>query len=128
VVDLTCNLHHHGEQWLRHPAAYAAMEAFLLSGLGLLQADDGLKAEVAAPLERRDLARALDYIHAHAHENPTLAEIAAAACISPRTLEGAFQRRYDVSPLAYARGLRLDRVHAALRALAGARPRARRAR
>ena len=36
VTDMTHNLHSHGAQWLRHPAAFGAMEAFLLSGLDLL--------------------------------------------------------------------------------------------
>ena len=36
VIDMTRNLHNHGAQWLRHPAAFGAMEAFLLSGLDLL--------------------------------------------------------------------------------------------
>jgi len=34
--------------------------------------------------------------------------------MSPRALEAAFRRRYDSAPLAYARGVRLERVHAAL--------------
>jgi transcriptional regulator GlxA family with amidase domain len=56
----------------------------------------------------------VDYIHAHAHESPNLAALAAASCMSPRALEVAFRRHYDSSPLAYARGVRLERVHAAL--------------
>jgi len=123
VVDLTRNLHSHGSQWLRHPAAYAAMEGFLLTGLDLLQ--DGAGAASAAPagppIEGRGLRRALDYIHAHSQESVALCDIASAACVSPRTLEAAFRRRFDLSPLAYARGVRLDRVHAALCAVARGR-------
>ncbi|OYU98780.1 MAG: AraC family transcriptional regulator [Burkholderiales bacterium PBB5] len=122
VVDLTRNLHSHGQQWLRHPAAFAAMEAFLLGGLDLLQAPAGQPtAPQDTPARRpaadsRCLQRALDHLHAHAHEGMTLADIARAACVSPRALEAAFKRHLDTTPLAYARGLRLQRVHDCLSA------------
>lgn len=120
VSDMTRNLHSHGQQWLRHPAAYAAMEGFLLTGLDLLRPDSatGQEAPVPAGVGGRHLQRALDYIEAHAHESLTLSGIAAAACVSPRTLEAAFRRRYDQSPLVFARGVRLERVRAALRSAA----------
>lgn len=120
VTDLTRNLHDHGAQWLRHPAAYAAMEAFLLTGLDLLLPDAASAADgPGLPTGGgRRLQRALDYIWANAHQSLTLTDIAAAACVSPRTLEAAFRRRFDQSPLAYTRGVRLDRVHQALRAAA----------
>ena len=120
VADMTRNLHSHGQQWLRHPAAYAAMEGFLLTGLDLLRpgAAGDAEASIAHGAGARHLQRALDYIEAHAHESLTLDGIAAAACVSPRTLEAAFRRRYDQSPLAYARGIRLERVRAALKAAA----------
>ncbi len=121
VVDLTRNLHSHGRQWLRHPAAYAAMESFLLTGLDLLQSDRGAEGDGPAPTEGRALQRALDYVHAHVHESLALADIAAAACVSPRTLEVAFRRRFDASPLTYARGVRLARVHEALQRAAAER-------
>ena len=120
VVDLTLNLHSHGRQWLRHPAAYAAMEGFLLTGVDLLQGDTGASAEAPAPAHGRGLQRALDYIHGHAHECMVLADIASAACMSPRTLEAAFRRHYDATPLAYARRVRLERVREALRIAAAA--------
>ena len=57
----------------------------------------------------------MDFIQAHASDRLTVADIANAACVSPRTLEAAFRRRYDQSPLAYVRGVQLDRVHDSLR-------------
>lgn len=118
VADMTRNLHSHGAQWLRHPAAYAAMEGFLLTGLDLLRPEREDVPETSLNTHRsgRHLQRALDYIQAHAHESLTLDRIATAACVSPRTLEAAFRRRYDQSPLAYARGVRLQRVRTALQA------------
>ncbi len=118
VTDMTHNLHDHGEQWLRHPAAYAAMEGFLLTGLELLLPERDIGAELlgSATGGCRRLQRALDYIQANTHQNLTLANMAAAACVSPRTLEAAFRRRYNQSPLTYARGVRLERTREALRA------------
>jgi len=120
VADMTRNLHDHGQQWLRHPAAYAAMESFLLTGLDLLQPE---RARAGGPVPADSgnmgrLQRALDFIHAHACESLTLDAIAKAACLSPRTLEASFRRRYEQSPLAYAREVRLEHAHAALRGAA----------
>ena len=93
-------------------------------GLDLLRPErEGAPERSANPPGVRHLQRALDYIEAHAHESLSLDRIAAAACVSPRTLELAFRRRYEQSPLAYARGIRLQRVHAALQgACAEGRP------
>lgn len=118
VTDMTRNLHSHGQQWMRHPAAYGAMEAFLLTGLDLLGPTRADPVRAPAGTGTRHLQRALDYIHAQVHRSPSLADIADAACLSPRALEAAFRRRYEQSPLAYARDVRLERVHAALRAAA----------
>ena len=117
VTDVTRNLDNHGAQWLRHPAAFGAMEAFLLGGLQLLGpsslgADDMAKPTHAGDASR--LQRALDHIHAHVNASHRLAEIAAVACMSPRALEAAFRRRFDLSPLAYARAVRLEAVHQVL--------------
>ena len=62
----------------------------------------------------RSLQRAVDHIHAHVHQALSLTTIAAAACMSPRALEAAFRRRFDLSPLAYARAVRLEAVHQVL--------------
>lgn len=120
VSDMAHNLNDNGQQWLRHPAAFAAMEGFLLCGLEMLFGVEA-QAEVdkaGGEGSERSLRRALEYIHAQARRNPSLAEIAAAACVSPRTLEVVFRRRFDRSPLEYARGVRLERVHQALQAAA----------
>jgi AraC-like DNA-binding protein len=116
VLDMTRSLHHHGEQWLTQPRAQLAMEDFLVAGLHMLF-NEG-RPVVSAALTgsgHRALQKAVDYINAHASDKLTVAEIASAACVSPRTLEAAFRRRYDQSPLGYARGLQLDRVHGTLR-------------
>lgn len=115
ALDLTVNLDRFGRQWLRHPAAYAAMEEFLLSAFLSMLAEP----REAPPAERGDsrcLRRAKEYIHAHLGQPLTLAEIARHACVSPRTLEASFHRAGEPSPLAYARRQRLAAVHEALQA------------
>ena len=117
VIDLTRNLHNHGAQWLRHPAAFGAMEAFLLSGLDLLRPSSLGEDDAAKPIhpgEASPMQRALDHIHTHIHAPHSLAAIAAAACMSPRALKASFCRRFDLSPLAYARAVRLEAVHQVL--------------
>lgn len=114
VLDLTHNLHHHGDQWMRQPATWQAMEGFLLGSLQLLRAEGpGLRA--AAHARHPCLDKALDYIHAHAREGLHLADIARACGVSPRTLELAFRRSCGTSPLHYARNVQLELVHDCLR-------------
>jgi AraC-like DNA-binding protein len=118
VLDMTHNLHQFGDQWLAQPQVQRAMEGFLVAGLRMLFSDPDMPPPMAQPLSansHRALLRALDYIQAHASDRLTVADIASAACVSPRTLEAAFRRRYDQSPLAYVRGVQLDRVHETLR-------------
>ncbi len=65
------------------------------------------------------LRRALLFIDEHAGEPITLNEIAAAARLSPRGVQAAFRRHLDTTPLAYLRGVRMERAH---RDLEGAQP------
>ncbi|MFC3965016.1 helix-turn-helix domain-containing protein [Nocardia jiangsuensis] len=60
------------------------------------------------------LRRGIDYLHAHAAEVVGVADIAAAAGVTPRALQYAFRTHHDTTPLGYLRGIRLDRAHAEL--------------
>ena len=114
VVDLTRNIDRFGNQWLRHPAAYAAMEEFLLSAFtALLGQQDGEPRSDRG--DERCLRRAKEYVHANVDRALSLDEIARNACVSPRTLEAVFKRHGEVTPLAYARRCRLSAVHEVLR-------------
>ena len=115
VLDLTRNLDRFGEQWLRHPAAYAAMEELLLSAFTSMLCEP-VEMPAAGRGEERYLRRAKEFVHEHLDRALTLTEIAEYACVSPRTLEAAFKRHGDTSPLAYARRRRLQAVHDILRA------------
>ena len=115
---MTHSLHHFGDQWLAQPRMQQAMEGFLVTSLRMLFNEPDTTPSTLAPLStncHRALARAIDFIQAHASDRLTVSDIASAACVSPRTLETAFRRRYDQSPLAYVRGVQLDRVHESLR-------------
>lgn len=57
------------------------------------------------------LRRAIAFMHAHANENLTLSQIAAAADIHPRNLQTRFRQETGLSPMAYLRALRLDLAH-----------------
>ncbi len=60
--------------------------------------------------------RAVDFIDAHAHEPITLADMAAAAGISPRALQAGFSQYLETTPTAYLRRVRLERAHRDLQA------------
>ncbi|WP_280404876.1 helix-turn-helix transcriptional regulator [Nocardia brasiliensis] len=64
------------------------------------------------PAYPRALRAALAFIEANLTEQLGLREIAAAADCSPRTLTGAFRDRIGVTPMAYIRNLRLERIRA----------------
>lgn len=116
AFDLTCNMDRYGHQWLRHPAAYAAMEEFLLSAFTVMLRDRNDREQQVDRGGERCMRRAKEYVRAHADRALTSAEIARYACVCPRTLEAVFKRHGEVSPLAYARRYRLQAVHESLRA------------
>ncbi|MEU1817573.1 AraC family transcriptional regulator [Streptomyces roseifaciens] len=71
--------------------------------------------EVAHPAVRRAMALAEE----RADQPLTLADLAAAARVSPRALQEAFRRHVDSTPLGYLREVRLGRAHQELVAARG---------
>src|SRR5262249_19984806 len=67
-----------------------------------------------ADASRGSTERALQYIHAHAAEVPTLGQIALAAGVGVRALMRGFEKRLGVSPMRYLLHWRLDRARADL--------------
>jgi AraC-like DNA-binding protein len=66
--------------------------------------------------DRRDahpatLRRAVAFIDENAHRDITTADIAAAAFVTPRAVQLAFQRHLGATPTAYLRRVRLDHAH-----------------
>lgn len=66
------------------------------------------------PASRRRVQKVVDLIHEHPDQPLTTAHLAAAAGVTERALQLAFQKQIGTSPAAYVRGVRLDRVHADL--------------
>jgi AraC-like DNA-binding protein len=60
------------------------------------------------------LRDAVDFVHEHAHEPITPADVARAAGMHTRTLQQLLSSRLGTSPAAYVRQVRLDRVEAEL--------------
>jgi len=77
-------------------------------------------ARNASPAAPRAVRRAEAFIDAHAANDITLADIAAAAGVSPRALHTAFRRFRDTTPMAQLRETRLTRARQLLAAGAGA--------
>lgn len=99
------------------PILLAELEDFLMTRL--LTAVPGDVSELlqvpARRIRREELARVLDYIDAHAHQPLSLAELSRIAMVGGRALQAAFRSELGVTPTAYVRAVRLDRVHADLR-------------
>lgn len=62
------------------------------------------------------IRRAVEYVHAHAHLPITSTDLAEIAALSLRALQQAFHRQLGLTPNAYIRRVRLDRIRDALRA------------
>ena len=56
------------------------------------------------------MKRAIDYMQAHLAKPMSLADIAAAAGTSARTLQDSFQRFRQTTPMAFLRDLRMEAV------------------
>jgi AraC-like DNA-binding protein len=57
------------------------------------------------------LRRAVAFIDEHAHQDITVADIAAAAKVTVRAVQLAFRRHLETTPTAYLRRVRLDHAH-----------------
>jgi AraC-like DNA-binding protein len=62
----------------------------------------------------RRLTAAVDHLHAHAQDALTVADLAAAAGMSVRTLQESFRRVHGRSPMSYLKSVRLEETRAEL--------------
>jgi AraC-like DNA-binding protein len=93
----------------RSPVAMALLSESLLL-LVLERLTSGKLREPSEPTMRH-LRRAVDYMHSNIHQPFTMSDAAAAAGISVRTLQTAFQAHYGATPVAYLRRIRLEAAH-----------------
>jgi AraC-like DNA-binding protein len=106
----------HSDSLVHQPLVAAPLARGLLTGL-LTAAGHEYRAvldEPAQPCRSAVISSALDYMHGHAADPITTADIAAHCCISVRTLQEGFHRHVGQAPLQYLRAIRLHRAHADL--------------
>ena len=90
------------------------LERSLISGLLLAQPHsytEQLVTDSQRPAPRGALDRVLEEIERAPDRGYTVADLARLSGISARSLQYAFQDRYQVTPMQYLRQVRLDRVH-----------------
>ena len=64
-----------------------------------------------AHTRRSKIREIVDYIDRHPEDDITTADLATMAGVSERALQAGFREVVGMSPTAYLRGVRLDRVH-----------------
>ncbi|AVV47756.1 hypothetical protein C6376_28075 [Streptomyces sp. P3] len=100
-------------EWLGTAHVSAQLEQVLAHSLVDLQPQD--HSAVLPPHGRPALSsavrRAMAYCEDHAGDLVSVADMAAAARVSPRTLQDRFRTDLGTTPTAHLRRVRLDRVH-----------------
>ena len=105
-----------GGSLLSSPLVAAPYEQALIGGLLTIQANTSLEiiSETGSPTISRAVRMAVDLLEAHPERPWKVAELARSVGVSTRTLQEAFQRDLDTTPLEYWRRTRLDRAYADL--------------
>lgn len=103
---------YHPRSLAREGRGVGPLEDFLISTLLLVQPSNysHLLHSTADRAHSRTVRHAVDFIESHLGEPMTVGDIAAAASVSERTLQQAFQGAFGMSPTAFLRERRLDRV------------------
>lgn len=98
------------------PVAREQLESLVLTQVLLTVPHDhtDLLRATGTPAPPADVRRAVDLVHEQPDRDLTVAALAAAAGTSARSLQRGFQDLVGMSPTAYVRAVRLDRVHAEL--------------
>lgn len=102
------------------PLALGHYEQLLVHALVAIQPHDRSPArgDDIRPASRGVLQRAMSFCEDNIARPIQVADMAAAARVSVRTLQSEFRRHLDRTPLQYLRDLRLSHAHADLRAIA----------
>lgn len=105
-----------GGQLLEQALSAASVEDMVLTALidGLPHNQRPAPASATSVVSPRVVRRAREFIEQHIDEALSVADIAAHAGVSARSLHLAFRKYHDTTPMAYLRELRLDRVRADL--------------
>ncbi|MFD6064898.1 MULTISPECIES: AraC family transcriptional regulator [Rhodococcus] len=95
------------------PAACHELESALMTQL-LMTVPSQLTPELhgkPAHTRRSKIREIVDYVDRHPEDEITTADLATMAGVSERALQAGFREVVGMSPTAYLRGVRLDRVH-----------------
>jgi AraC-like DNA-binding protein len=105
---------------LRHPLAYEQFESTVLNALVYGQANTASNGARPSrgPLAPFYVKRVEEYIRTHLHEPLTIERLAEFAGVSASTLFSGFRNCHGLSPMAWVRQLRLERVRDELRGAA----------
>lgn len=105
---------------LRHPLAYEQFESTVLNALVYGQTNTARSGALplGAPLAPFYVKRVEEYIRTHLHEPLTIERLAEFSGVSASTLFSGFRNCHGVSPMAWVRQLRLERVRDELRGAA----------
>ena len=103
---------------LVHPLAAQRLEQTLIQNLLFGQPHNYTTALVAPTptAGARPVAKAAELLRSRPAQPWTVAELAAEVSMSVRSLQEGFRRSLDTTPMAYLRGLRLEKVHQELAA------------
>lgn len=104
---------------VHHPLVLKQFEATLINAL-IYGQPNNLQEALNLPNPARRISpffvkRAEEYILAHAHEPLSIEQLAEQAGVSVRTLFSGFREFRDISPMAFLRDVRMERVHGELR-------------
>ena len=103
---------------LTHPLAAQRLEQTLLHSL-LFGQPHNYSAAIAAPASdvgARPVSKAVELLRSDPGRPWTVAELAAAVSTSARSLQEGFRRSLDTTPMAYLRGIRLEKARQELSA------------
>lgn len=97
------------------PIARRHLESFVMTSF-LLAAKNPYSEKLLVDYKTKDLNEALvrrvtNYIEENIYELPDLAELTSYAKVSARTLQLAFKRHLNMSPMQYVKKIRLQRAH-----------------
>ncbi|GAA2911403.1 AraC family transcriptional regulator [Streptosporangium fragile] len=118
MVDLVVGEADHDDGLAAQPLAVAHLENALLTSL-LTEQPSNYRERLCAPRPPalpKVVRRAMEFIESHADLPLTTEEIARAVAVSGRSLQEGFRRHLGLTPMAYLRDVRLDRVHEELAA------------
>lgn len=102
---------------LRNAMVQTQAESLLL-GTMLINLDHNYRAELLSETSTPKphyIKKAQAYIHENAHKALTPQEVAQEACISLRSIYAGFQAFLHCTPMAYIKGVKLDKIHEELK-------------